>query len=206
MVQKSTREKIVEAARKCFARKGFKGATTAEIAADAGFSEGTIYRHFNSKESLLMECVTPVLQEIIEELNLQVNGSEDERELTEKLLHLRLEIIRQHYDTFSIIFSEIHGNPDIMRHYVWFLRKQESKILQILDQVEEKVGIKRRRNYLLFGLGQVMALWLSLNIKEWEQQLSLESLPEMLQISEEDIIPDMADFVLYGISGVPENR
>jgi AcrR family transcriptional regulator len=47
-----TEQKILEAALKVFAEKGYKGATTKLIAEESGFSEFTLFRKFKSKENL----------------------------------------------------------------------------------------------------------------------------------------------------------
>jgi AcrR family transcriptional regulator len=46
------RERILAAAREVFGAKGFRGATTAEIATHAGVSEGILFHHFGSKRGL----------------------------------------------------------------------------------------------------------------------------------------------------------
>ncbi len=46
------REQIVEVASRLFARQGFQGTTTKEIATHAGVTEALIFRHFSSKEHL----------------------------------------------------------------------------------------------------------------------------------------------------------
>ena len=46
------REAILQAALTVFSHKGFNGATTKDIAAEAGVSEALLYRHFPSKEEL----------------------------------------------------------------------------------------------------------------------------------------------------------
>lgn len=46
------RERLLDAAREVFAAKGYTGATTAEIAARAGVSEGILFHHFGSKSEL----------------------------------------------------------------------------------------------------------------------------------------------------------
>jgi len=52
------RVEIVEAARRTFARRGFHGTGTAEIAAAAGCSEPTLYKHFASKQALFVAALT----------------------------------------------------------------------------------------------------------------------------------------------------
>ena len=52
---KGTRERLVRAALELFTTRGYHASTTPQIAARAGIAEGTIYRHFDSKEHLLNE-------------------------------------------------------------------------------------------------------------------------------------------------------
>lgn len=53
-----THRRLLEAAARVFAQSGLEGATTREIAREAGVNEVTLFRHFQSKERLL----TAVLQ------------------------------------------------------------------------------------------------------------------------------------------------
>lgn len=52
-----TREALLEAAARVYARRGFAGATLEEVAAEAGFTKGAVYGHFGSKENLLVALV-----------------------------------------------------------------------------------------------------------------------------------------------------
>ncbi len=53
-----THRRLLDAAARVFAQSGLEGATTREIAREAGVNEVTLFRHFQSKENLL----TAVLQ------------------------------------------------------------------------------------------------------------------------------------------------
>src|SRR5262245_34490262 len=46
------RRQLIEAARRVFAERGFRGATTRQIAATAGVTEALIFQHFPDKDSL----------------------------------------------------------------------------------------------------------------------------------------------------------
>lgn len=201
----STRERIVEAARNLFAEKGFDRTTTAEIARDAGISEGTIYRHFKSKKELLMECVIPVLQKIIDLTEDYYPRENNLRALTIDLLEMRLQLFREHHQTFRIIFRELMSSTEMVSHYMDFILSQEKKLSEIMPQIENLGQIKRTRNYLIFGLGQIMSLWMYINFTEWikddKMEFSSEKLNEMINISHETLLPDLADYILYGISG-----
>ena len=58
MKTNNTRERILEAGLKSFSKKGYLGATTKEIAREAGIAEVTLFRHFPSKEKLFEEVIS----------------------------------------------------------------------------------------------------------------------------------------------------
>jgi AcrR family transcriptional regulator len=62
---KGTRERLVRAALELFTTQGYHASTTPQIAARAGIAEGTIYRHFESKEHLLNEIYRAALRLLI---------------------------------------------------------------------------------------------------------------------------------------------
>jgi AcrR family transcriptional regulator len=51
------RQAIVDAALRVFSEGSYSGATTAQIAREAGVSEPTLYRHFASKRELYVACL-----------------------------------------------------------------------------------------------------------------------------------------------------
>src|SRR5947209_20598588 len=51
------RTAIIEAALRVFSEGSYAGATTAEIAREAGVSEPILYRHFVSKRDLYLACL-----------------------------------------------------------------------------------------------------------------------------------------------------
>ncbi|AGA58963.1 transcriptional regulator [Thermobacillus composti KWC4] len=64
------REQIKNAALAAFARHGFAGTRTSMIAAEAGISEGLIYRYYRSKDELYTEIVGELLEAADAELQL----------------------------------------------------------------------------------------------------------------------------------------
>lgn len=57
-----TRQRLIHAALELFTTKGYHDTTTAQIAKKAGVAEGTIYRHFLSKQQLLNELYRAALR------------------------------------------------------------------------------------------------------------------------------------------------
>lgn len=67
----ATRARLLEAAARVYARRGFAGATLDEVAGEAGFTKGAVYAHFGSKEKLLLALLREHLAgQIAEQLEL----------------------------------------------------------------------------------------------------------------------------------------
>ncbi|WP_456324036.1 TetR/AcrR family transcriptional regulator [Desulfonauticus submarinus] len=58
------REKILKAAKKLFAQKGFKGTTTKMLAQEAGISESSLYKYFSSKEEIYLNLLEQKIKDI----------------------------------------------------------------------------------------------------------------------------------------------
>ncbi len=106
-----TRRKILEAASEVFGRKGFGGATIAEIAGKAGIAEASIYQHFKSKEDLLLSVPGKWFDELAVKLERVFAG-----DLTpsERLLYLlrrwALDFQTKEWET-RILILELYRNP-----------------------------------------------------------------------------------------------
>jgi TetR/AcrR family transcriptional repressor of uid operon len=58
------RQEILAAAARCIVRDGFRGASTADICAEAGISPGHLYHYFPSKEAILTDLAAAGLDQI----------------------------------------------------------------------------------------------------------------------------------------------
>ncbi len=55
--RQARRQQLIDATIKCIARKGMGGTTLADVAGEAGLSQGIVNLHFESKENLLNETL-----------------------------------------------------------------------------------------------------------------------------------------------------
>lgn len=102
-IKKMKRARIVEAAAKVFARRGFFGTLMADIAAEAGMGKGTLYEYFHSKEDLFFAVFEWFVKQTGKEAKVHVadlGGSATKRleALSESLMKSWLEI----KDVFSL--------------------------------------------------------------------------------------------------------
>jgi len=111
LVQKRSTQ-ILEAAARVFARKGYHAATTKEIAAEAGVSEGTIYNYFQSKEDLLLgiprlisdTTLLPALSQIV---TTSITSGEEEEKLLTALLDNGFQTLQRNVDFLKVLFSAL---------------------------------------------------------------------------------------------------
>ena len=79
-IRKRATNRIMEAAGKVIARKG-RTATMAEVAAEAGVSQGLAYRYFSSKEEIFYELLRQMMRSggIVNEDVQKTSGTPRER-------------------------------------------------------------------------------------------------------------------------------
>lgn len=100
------RDRIVEGALTVFASRGFDGATTREIAKEAGVSSGLIHHHFKDKESLWHLVGTRISEEFVEAI----------RTSTDPALEGTAEGLRQ---TMAAYMHYWRDHPRALRFQLW---------------------------------------------------------------------------------------
>lgn len=71
------RERILDAAQKCFTERGFHAASMAAIAETAQMSPGLIYRYFDGKSQIIQGIVEQQLELMVAELEQQQQSAPD---------------------------------------------------------------------------------------------------------------------------------
>ncbi|MFO0792968.1 MAG: TetR/AcrR family transcriptional regulator [Candidatus Brocadiaceae bacterium] len=104
----NTKDKILESGLKLFSKKGYLGATTREIAKDAGIAEITLFRHFPSKEKLFEAVINihsflPALKGLLPEI-AGFSYEEGLRVIAKRFL----DSLAERKDLVLIMHSEIH--------------------------------------------------------------------------------------------------
>ncbi|MBU1276103.1 MAG: TetR/AcrR family transcriptional regulator [Proteobacteria bacterium] len=84
-------KRILQAAIKAFAKKGYAGATISDIAKAAKVSDGTVYEHFKNKEDLLLSIPEEYFQSHLDRLEQSFNITDNSRKLRRFIqYHFRL--------------------------------------------------------------------------------------------------------------------
>lgn len=107
-VAHSRREHILSLAGALFARKGVAATTVREIADEAGILSGSLYHHFDSKESIVDEIISNYLAELRERYRRALAGVEDSPTRLHRLIQASLENAAAHPDATTIYQNEIN--------------------------------------------------------------------------------------------------
>ncbi len=98
--------RILDAARKCFVRSGFRGASMHEICTEADMSPGALYRYFPSKESIIEAIAEADRREDIELLSLTLDNPDAvEGFVSAALAHIR----HVHENGNGPLFTEVRA-------------------------------------------------------------------------------------------------
>ena len=103
------REEILFAAERKFAQNGFFKTSMAEIAEDAQFAMGTVYRFFKSKEDIYISLVEAKVEELLRLLEEATQSRLPAQEKLRAVIQVKLAFADQNRAFFRIYVSEWSG-------------------------------------------------------------------------------------------------
>ncbi|MBW1676100.1 MAG: TetR/AcrR family transcriptional regulator [Deltaproteobacteria bacterium] len=109
--------KIIDAATKVFAKKGFYNAKVSEIAQEAGIADGTIYIYFKHKDDILISLFEEKMQEVLDNMKQQISLESDPLKKIEKFALVHLKLIQDNKDIAEIIQVELRQSSKFMKNY-----------------------------------------------------------------------------------------
>lgn len=99
-------ERIINAAIKEFAQKGFKNASTDEIVKEADISKGALFKYFHNKKNLFLFLYDHTLKILTDEFYGEIDLNEgDIFERLQRRALKKMEIINKYPDIFNFIMT-----------------------------------------------------------------------------------------------------
>jgi TetR/AcrR family fatty acid metabolism transcriptional regulator len=109
--------RIIQAATKIFARKGFYQAKISEIAREAGVADGTIYIYFENKDDILISLFEEEMKVVLDNMVAQISLEKGPVEKLEKFALTHLQLIEQNQSMAEIIQVEVRQSSKFMKEY-----------------------------------------------------------------------------------------
>ena len=110
--EEDTRTKISQAALKLFAKRGYEGTTTKDLAKSAGVAEGTLFRHFNNKKAILIEVATAGWVDILTDLLTELSQMGSYKAVSQ-VMRRRMLNMRKNSDLMRVCFVEAQYHPEL---------------------------------------------------------------------------------------------
>ncbi len=109
--------KIIHAATKVFAKKGFFNARISDIAKEAKVADGTIYLYFNNKFDILISVFEEEIGSLIEQVKKLLAAEDDPRKMLEVFAKKHLTVMKKNKNLAEVIQIELRQSAKLIKDY-----------------------------------------------------------------------------------------
>jgi AcrR family transcriptional regulator len=140
-----TKKRILQAAQKLFARNGYDGTTTRELATAAGVAEGTLFRHFDNKKAILIEVATEGWVELLTDLLTELSEMGSYKAVAQ-VMRRRMLNIRENSDMMRVCFLEAQFHPDLRDRIQLEVIGKMTDVAEAFFETAMQKGVYRQMN------------------------------------------------------------
>ena len=144
-IPEDTRTKILQAALKLFAKHGYDGTTTKDLAKSAGVAEGTLFRHFANKKAILVEVATEGWVDILTDLLTELSEMGNYKAVSQ-VMRRRLLNMRKNSDLMRVCFVEAQYHPELKESIQAEVIDKMTDVAEAFFETAMERGIYRQMN------------------------------------------------------------
>jgi AcrR family transcriptional regulator len=196
-------EEILDAAQQVFGDCGFMRAKLDDVARLAGVSKGTLYRYFDSKETLFREMVrAKVVSGLAETEEMVKSHRGSSRDLLVLLMERMYHRLRDQYlvRITRVIQAEFASFPELAQFYFDEVVVRTTGLFAEVLQRGIDTGEFRQVSHA-FGARALPSLLVhSAQVQSWFHQVDPAALPD------EKALEGLIDFSLNGVLARPDNH
>lgn len=184
--------RILNAALKEFAEKGYKNASTNQIVKEAGISKGLLFHYFNSKKELYLFLYDHFIEMFLEQIKEHVDW--DDKDLfnrNRQIASLKIKLFQKHPEIFTFFTSVFTEEAKEIKNAVKtrkekFMNNNYKEMLSDIDltKFKEDLDVEKTLNIITWSLEGF-----SNRQQEKIKGLSLD------QINLEEILDELDDYI-----------
>jgi TetR/AcrR family transcriptional regulator, cholesterol catabolism regulator len=130
------RDHLVKLAAEIFARKGFQATTVREIATEAGILSGSLYHHFDSKETIVDEVLRTFLEDLIARYRAALDGDADPRTVLSEMVRIGFSTLEPHRAAITVMQNDWNYLRSLPGDRFDYLVKAEDEVERMwVDQI-----------------------------------------------------------------------
>ena len=142
MKNEDKKKRIIEAALKVFAEKGFYNSKISEVAKEAEVADGTIYLYFESKDDILISLFEYEGDLIISKMKKAMEKEKDPLKKIRTFAVNHLNMITKNRDLATIIQVELRQSSKFMKEYV------NKKFIEYLNLISVAIHEGQRKGII----------------------------------------------------------
>jgi TetR/AcrR family transcriptional regulator len=157
---------VVDTASRVFARCSYRGATTAEIAREAGVTEPILYRHFESKQALYFACIDEAWSRVRRAWEDAVEAEDDPRAWMVAMAGAFFGLGEQRPAVATLwmqALTESGDEPEVRKFLRRHLREVHEFVAGVLRRCQEAGAVPTERDpraeaWIFIGIGLLTAV------------------------------------------------
>ena len=185
--QQNRRTKIIRTATSSFAKVGFYETDMEEIAKTAGVGKGTLYRYFQNKEALYLQCVEDTFRKFFDYILVRTKETNSAESFIKELIRAMINFFRENREIFDLIIrsSTSHFESSVAK-------LDEVKMIYYRDFREKlnNAALRKKMNTDILIMAVETSVTYLIYRKLNKNEFSFESIEN-----------DLTKLFLYGIAG-----
>ncbi|MGC8782617.1 MAG: TetR/AcrR family transcriptional regulator [Anaerolineae bacterium] len=185
---------ILLAAERVFSRRGYDRATTREIAAEAGVSEGTLYNYFPGKRAILLALINRINESWLRDIE-QIQADTPEEAIAQFIAR-RLRFVREHPTTI-LTLQQALLDPEVGQHLDAAVRRGQGRLIERLRDLAAHGALRPVDPFVAEEAIAGMITGLAIGVELAAAGRQHESLPP------EELARRLADVLMNGLRARP---
>lgn len=139
------RDRILRAALHLFAQKGYEKTTTKELAAKANVAEGTLFRHFTNKKTILVEVATLGWMDLLTDFLTELSEMGSYKAIAQ-VMRRRMLNMHKNKDLLKVCFIEAQSHPELRERIQTEVITKMTDIAEAFFESAINKGVYRKMN------------------------------------------------------------
>ena len=152
------KNRLMAAAADLFARRGYHAVSIAEIGAAAGITGSGVYRHFDSKASMLVALFDQIIDDLLRDERRILETTTDLRHALEQLIAGQVEFVVGKRELAQVYHNEINNLPDEDRRR---LRRKQRLYLEewvhLVNEIRSELSDADSRTLVHAAIGAIQS-------------------------------------------------
>jgi TetR/AcrR family transcriptional regulator len=158
-------ERILAAAERLFAERGFDSVSISDVAREAGVCKANVFHHFAGKQALYEAVLAGSCARLGDEMQQMLAADAGAADQIRHFLHWYRRYLREHPAAARLLLRELTGNPDLAESGPVF-----PVLARLLDNLVAHVGAGRDAGVFRAGVNPTIVASLLLGVTLFNSQ------------------------------------